>query len=362
MEFIKSIPSLLGKSLRQRPRPLPFESSALSKLPPELILYIAHFLPLESASSFSICCRPIYFTLGTQYLKALEKNYWHRHELLKLLERELPNHIICYYCEKLHVIDRAPRHLYSHRWYYRQFESLNPFRTDRQLPCWEEVDRVITAFMFHQNFSFGLFQRTMKCYIQDLDYSKLLNLLSYKTCTSRRFGLVKQCSWRARIVGGSLLTREQTIFMLPPAQPIKIPLHWNAHICHHTRILPLSYFLRGKGILDNGVLLEPKEPRDHHNLVGMVRCNYCLTEFRIDLKQFKERGTAIFVTTWQDLGEGLSHLDPTWRRDTIWDEGPVAFELGSICAAFEQKEHFRFEFDGSLSKQDWKELFRSTTF
>jgi hypothetical protein len=153
-------------------------------------------------------------------------------------------------------------------------------------------------------------------------------------------------------VGGSLLTREQTIFMLPPAQPIKIPLHWNAYICHHTGILPLSYFLREKGILDNGVLLEPKEPRDHHNLVGMVRCNYCLTEFRIDLKQFEERGTAIFVTTWH----------PTWRRDKIWDEGPVTFELGSICAAFEQKEHFRFEFDGGLSKQDWKELFRLTTF
>jgi hypothetical protein len=222
--FIKSISSLPGKWLRLRPRPLAIESLALSKLPPELIRHIASFLPLESASSFSICCRPIYFILGTQYLKVLEKRYCHRHELLKLLERELPNHIVYYHCKKLHAIDRAPRHLYSHRWYYRQFGSLNPFRTDRQLPCWEEVDRIITAFMFHQDFSFSLFQMTMKCYIQDLDYSKLLNLLSYKTFTSRPFGLVKQCWWWARIVGCSWLTQEQTIFMLPPAQPITITL------------------------------------------------------------------------------------------------------------------------------------------
>lgn len=108
---------------------------------------------------------------------------------------------------------------------------------------------------------------------------------------------------------------------------------------------------------------EPKEPRDHHNLVGMARCNYCLTGFRIDLERFGERGTAIFVTTWQDLGQGLPHLDPTWCSHTIWDEEqPVAFELGSICAAFEQKEHFSFEFDGILTTQDREKLFITGPF
>jgi hypothetical protein len=156
MEFIKSIPSPLAKWLRLHPKPLAFDSSTLSKLPPELILYIEHFLPLESALSFSICCWPIYFLFGTQYLKALEKSHWDRYEFLKLLERELPDHIVCYHCKKLHAIVQAPRRLYSHRWYYRQFGSLNPFRTDA--PCWEEIDRSITAFMFHQDFSFRLFR------------------------------------------------------------------------------------------------------------------------------------------------------------------------------------------------------------
>jgi hypothetical protein len=41
------------------------------------------------------------------------------------------------------------------------------------------------------------------------------------------------------------------------------------------------------------------------------------------------------------------------------DEPPVVFELGSICAEFEQKEHFRFEFDGIFTKQDEEELFKT---
>ena len=97
MDFFKSIHSLLGVSRRPRPRPFPLESSALSKLPLELILHIARFLPPDSAPSFSLCCQPIYFILRTQYLKALEENeQLDRYKFLTLLERELPNYIACY--------------------------------------------------------------------------------------------------------------------------------------------------------------------------------------------------------------------------------------------------------------------------
>jgi hypothetical protein len=74
----------------------------------------------------------------------------------------------------------------------------------------------------------------------------------------------------------------------------------------------------------------------------------------------------MFVTKWQDLGEGRSPLDHKWESHIAAPEYPerlpVEFVRGSICAKFEQKEHFRFEFDGLLTLQDKKELFRKSPY
>ena len=104
----------------------------------------------------------------------------------------------------------------------------------------------------------------------------------------------------------------------------------------------------------------------------LSQCDHCHTEFQIDLKTFAGRGTAIVVTKWMNLGAGQSRSDPKWRYhlenhhestdestaldrtqlDAVarldaevarlsrrWREpcDPVAFEAGSIRAAFEQK-------------------------
>src|SRR5450432_3475569 len=158
MDFFKSILCLLGLSRRPRPRPIALESSPLSKLHHELILHIARFLPPASASSFSLCCRPIYFILGTQYLEALEENgQLDRYKFLTLLERELPNHIVCYYCRKLHAINKAHRHRYSNRYY---------LGAGRYLSCWVADLELATGLCIHDNFSFTDFQMAMKLYRQ----------------------------------------------------------------------------------------------------------------------------------------------------------------------------------------------------
>jgi hypothetical protein len=359
MEFINSISSLLGKWLRPSNKPLAFESSALGRLPPELILHIAEFLPLESASSLSICCRPIYFILGTQYLNTLSKSYRYRDEFLLLLVRDLPDHTVCDYCGKLHPIDQVLRQLYAHKWYDPQLDPLDYVRTDpyfSYLHSWEQVDRIITPFMFHQNYSFSDLYTTIRPYNQGIDHSKLLHLLSYKTCTSRRFGLVKQYKWDARVVASSLLTREQTIWLLAPAQPIRIPMYWDIDICRHIKSSWTDDILLHKGKQAKSWCFELKEPIDHHNLGGIKQCNGCRTEYRIDLKQFGEQGTAIFVTKWRDWGEY-----PTYQGVTTLPQigQPVAFERGSICTAFEQKEYCRFEFDSISTIEDWETLFKT---
>jgi len=351
MDFFKSTLALLGLSHRVRPRPIALESSVLSKLPLELILYIARFLPPGSASSFSLCCRPIYFTLGNQYLKALEENeQLDRYKFLTLLERDLPNHIACYYCKKLHTISKAHRHLYSNRYYSG---------ASCYLSCWMADLELSTCLWIHYDFSFIVFQMAMKLHRQGLDCSKLLNLLSYKTETRFRPGYVEQCTALAQIVAGSLFIREQRIFIIPPTHPIPIPLAPEFVICPHFRFISAESF---DHYLDIIKIAHWDKPKDYQNRDGIIQCKYCLTEFRVDFKNFGGRGNAMFVTRWQDLGEGRSPLDHKWQShvDGCKVRGwlPVEFDRGSICAAFEQKEHFRFEFDSLLTQQNKKELFK----
>jgi hypothetical protein len=90
-----------------------------------------------------------------------------------------------------------------------------------------------------------------------------------------------------------------------------------------------------------------RESRGYQNGNRLIKCKYCFTEFRIDFKEFGKRGTAIYVTKWQDLGHDLSPLDPKWRSHISEDRlrKRVKFDLGSICSALEGKEHVEFEFD-----------------
>jgi hypothetical protein len=352
MDFFKSVLSLLGVWRRPRPRPIALESSGLSKLPVELVLHIAQFLPPDSASSFSLCCRPIYFILGTQYLKALEENeQLDRYKFLTLLERELSNYIACYYCKKLHAINKAHRHLYTHRYYLGAGCYLSS--------SLEAGLDIFTPLFIHDNFSFTVFQMAMKLHCQGLDCSKLLNLLSYKTKTHFRRGYVVQCTALAQIVDSSLIIREQRIFMMPPTQPI--PWEPDFIICPHFPFILVEGFKQYWDIIQ---IAYWDESKDYQKEEGIIQCKYCMTEFRVDFKSFGEHGNAVFVTRWLDLGEGRSPMDHKWQSHVGWpkrgDSLPVEFGRGSICSAFEQKEHFRFEFDSLLTPQNKKELFRKS--
>jgi F-box domain len=317
-----------GVSHPNQPRPLALESSPLGRLPSELIVHIAGFLPPESALLFSICCWPLYSILEAQYLKGLgEDRPLDRFKFLTLLERDLPNYITCYYCKRLHAITEA--HLYKQK-------SI----AGRHLLCWEADMEFVTDIFIYRGFSITVFQMTMKAYRQGLDCSRLLRLLSHKTETRFERGCVEQSTALARIVGCSLLTREQRIFLIPPTQPVQVPLYSSFLVCIHSKF---------------------PQPKYEKKLGSIIQCNYCLTEFRIDIKSFEEYGNAIFVTKWLDLGEGRSPLDYKLQSHVAIREGvnwlPVEFDRGSICASFEQKEHFKFEFDSLLTPQDKKELF-----
>jgi hypothetical protein len=97
---------------------------------------------------------------------------------------------------------------------------------------------------------------------------------------------------------------------------------------------------------------------------GLVHCEYCLTEFRLDFKALGREGVAMVFTKWQNLGRGLFPWDLEWRShiydpearlmETLWER--VYFERGSISDAFEEGKDF--EFASSLTSSWRKEWLR----
>jgi len=279
MDFFTNVFSWIGLLAPPPPRPNALEFSTLSNLPTEIILQISRLLPPESAASFSICCRPVYFALETQYLEDLRPMEGspglHRERLLKLLEGDLPDHIICGFCKKLHAINKARRHLHSNGDYLNH------------LKCWKVDYESMTSIYIHEEFSSSVFEMTMKRYRQGSEYSDLLDLLSLETTTHSRIGYVEQRTAAAKLIDGSLIVREQKIFMIPATQPIPFPWDASFVICPHITfftIEDLNRYLRDIRVSDW------KIQKGYLNRERIMRCRYCRSEYQIDFKQFGRRG------------------------------------------------------------------------
>jgi hypothetical protein len=346
---------LLGGWDRTRPRPNALESSVISKLPPELIIRIAEFLPLASVVSFCLSCRPIYFVLGTEYLETLQNRGMdqERYNFLTLLERQLLNHILCFHCNKLHSIDDARKYTYSYGYYIRFHLPASS--------CW--IADIQKYHYIHPEFSSTIFRMAMKRHRQCLYFKKLLNLLSHKIQTSSEYGFAKQVSTWSRIVEGSLLIRKQTIFMIPITAPAPFPNHSGIQICKHSGYVNLS--TPGQfGDMLRSRMVDIDKTAGQSAAGGARRCQHCLTDFQIDVKRFEAYGVAIFFTCWKDLGEGRSALDEKWQTHVASEGGSkldlLEFEEGSICSKFEQGEEF--EFGSLLNPQNKRKLLRKRPY
>ena len=336
MGILRSIRYYIGIWFHRRSRPIAHESSLLGSLPPELILHIAQFLPLESTLSFCLCCWPIYSLLKLQYVKIIKDDQQlDRYKFLTLLERDLPDHILCYYCRRLHAIKKAHQYFYSSYRFYQEGDIW---------PCCYVDSENMSNLFIHPAFSFTVFHMMMKRYRQGFDYSKLSKLLSHQSenYVDYSYSTVEKHSSSSKIVAGSLFIRDQRRFMIPPTQPITMSENVLLTICRH-----ITFSSCGRKDRDIMRIARWRESRHYQNGNRPIKCQYCFTEFRIDFKEFGNGSTAIYVTNWKDLGHSLSPPDPKWCSHISEDRlcKRVKFDLGSICFAFEGKEHIEFEFD-----------------
>ena len=216
------------------------ESSTLGRLPPEILIHVAGFLPIASAASFALCCCSIRDILATRYWVALrtEGQQQARESFLSLLERDLPNYIICYHCSILHSGNKA-------RYENRIEPSTRPRHRHGVAPCYKEDLLGGVPKYIHKDFSFNIFHMTMKCYRLGLDYNHHLNLLANKT-TSRRSmeGFPYQCVARAQIIAGSVILRVQEVLLIPSDRVLEIPTASHVAICPHIGNVAQAYEAR----------------------------------------------------------------------------------------------------------------------
>jgi hypothetical protein len=191
---------------------------------------------------------------------------------------------------------------------------------------------------------------SMKRYRLGLDYRRQLNwfLNDYRygdygvRCGS--YEIVE-----ARIAHEKFLVRVQKWIVLR-ADEVQLPREAirKAHVCEH-----FSGVVFSRGPLQEMLICRMSHWKEQDvecpQCSGLKQCPQCDTEFQIDTRELGSRGLTIVITTWWDLGPGISPYDPEYRRHCSSErfhrelDPQVVFEAGSIQGAFEDHQELSID-------------------
>ena len=200
-----------------------------------------------------MCSKALYALLAIPYLKCRRGHHsFDTTEFLKLLEPDLPDHVACYYCEKLHEIKRLKRH------------------TNEDKRCDIRVSNTI-RYNTHFTFSYTIFQMAMKRHRQGASTAALLKHLAYNEHVPP--GDIRLTA-SPRIRNGSLLLRNQYIFIIHRGNDSSLGERMWAYICPHLKEI------RGRVIFHIGGKVEYRMAyldgtQDIDTNVSMAQCDCC---------------------------------------------------------------------------------------
>ncbi|CZT08766.1 uncharacterized protein RAG0_13750 [Rhynchosporium agropyri] len=311
------------------------------KLHPELIIYLADFLPLSSSAILALSCRTAYEILGTRFWARLraDDEQLQCFEFLSLLSRDMSrdDYVPCYHFHVLHFCEILPGVL--------QLPPLPYYQYHRTLCKRAEVLGKVAKYM-HSGFQFRTVQMAMKMYRLHLDYQPWLEALCHNSKASMvqgEFPLKFKNS--VRIINGFLLFCSQRIILLPPGLTAADLNRCGFDICPHI-------MLTAHRVAPN--LPETSECAiDHDHAIercirssAITSCTSCPTEYQLRMEDCENFGTAVVITKWMDLGKGETVADPKWwshlsneymaPNSGVLLEGQVRSDLISIRDAFRQ--------------------------
>jgi hypothetical protein len=193
----------------------------------------------------------------------------------------------------------------------------------------------------------------MKRHQMGFDCSKELKYFFFEEHSYRRHSGRRNCGRyyikETRIRNGKVLVRAQYWFLLPASSIGPLSSLAVTGICRHL------WHREEGGLLT--IMLDCKlshwsSKSPCLRCGGLRQCHQCHTEFQIDVKDFGKQGIALVITTWLDLGECRTPLDPKWKARTCGrscqvrtgsKQDVVLSEPGSIRESFGDGTAFLFE-------------------
>ncbi|PVH80348.1 hypothetical protein DL98DRAFT_654755 [Cadophora sp. DSE1049] len=331
------------ESPKTRPNTTPLDWSPFRLLPNEIILHISSFLPRDEIAALALTCQPLRLALPKSSFSLPWEN---KVNFLHLLERDLPGHVVCRYCRKLHAIKKAELYLLT-----RAMRA--PYSACRWEQMWSNIE-----WYFHKGFSIVAFEMAVKQHRQGLDTSRLLGLLSSEARTYQKDGYVEEHRALARVVDNCLIMRDQRTCFMPASHQEPLPRKGRFIICPHFTLSMYSMETLNR-LSDQFEGSDSPGPQACRPGTGLIPCRYCHTELQVDFRTLGEFGTGVSITTWKDAGGSL--LDDKWRGHIGSEVDMVPFDRGSICSAFENEDYRLFKLDWSLDSEVRKMLLKGKT-
>lgn len=288
----------------------------LGELPAELVQHIATHFRQDSIAALSLCCRALYFTLGTRKRALLRNPSNFRREaersfLLTLLARDLPDHIFCRECDIIHMVNLID----------------NSEAKKQLLRCITRATQEVQLVPYNDiALSYPIFQMIMKRHEQGEDVTGYLKTHEYFDefeHSGHRF----EVETKLRVIDGALLRRT------------KIELHLKTSTFSRDPKLFMESLMKKELCMhleSEGKSLKAEKfhwwlPSNRKNTLWWTRgshsnpckrrrpsmprhCSRCLTEWQISYKKNPFSGKMVLVgVVWENFGRGQDSRDPMFR-------------------------------------------------
>lgn len=257
-------------------------------LPSEIWQHVASFLPLSSQASLALSCRGIAFVLGSIAWQSLRENPEELLNLLKLLDYQLPRHLLCFRCQVYHT--RSSRKFCNFKHNGRD----TPLCYDLAFLRFSELQLAMRAV------------RLGPSYGQPISIKKLLK-------RERRTNPAYAYSLCTAIVNGNFLFRLDSSRLFQDKQDLddNSRLKWDLGICGHYRLMVAKLCRQAFDNAFNGV-----------DRAVVDCCSECFTEYEVTVRAETVRDYSLAFTRWSDLGDGIDPRSPQWQSSlTIGDRG-----------------------------------------
>ena len=271
------------------------QGAQLFTLPPEILQHISNFLPLNSVVSLLLCTRKYLWLLGDQALHSLRSAHQipERKLFLTLLEKDLPDWLLCHHCTLFHPVPQDDGHG-KVRYYYK------------------EPDYVRASGLVYITIEFNIryehAQLLMNHYRFGRAYQINLKRMSDNLTMTRGDTNIKNEIW-SRIVVGELLVRVKSKMRLSSSSDLDSVRFRIPEICPHLRGLYQKRYRQPTMLC----------PPCRAGMLPCVECSKrkscqkCSTWFQVTGRELEKSRTEIQIDVWRYLGTCETPFDAKWR-------------------------------------------------